>query len=264
MSTVASKDGTEIAYETSGQGPALILVDGAFCYRSFGPMRDLARLLAPRFTVTVYDRRGRGESGDRLPFALEREVEDLDALIEAAGGSAFVYGLSSGACLALEAAARLGSKVAGLALYEPPYDASGEAAQAWRMYRSQLDGLLAEGRRGEAVVLFMHYAGRPEERIEAIRHAPTWPKFEAVAPTLAYEAAAIGADRAIPVALAARVNVPVLVLTGTAVSAMQAAAGALARSLPKAQQRPVPGQGHDIDLTVLAPLLAGFFIGNGG
>src|SRR6266540_4138774 len=122
MSKVISKDGTEIAYEKSGKGPALILVDGALCYRSFGPMRELAKLLSPHFTVYTYDRRGRGESTNSQPFAVEREVEDIDALIHEAGGSAFVYGISSGGCLALEAAAKLGNKIEKLAIYEAPYN----------------------------------------------------------------------------------------------------------------------------------------------
>src|ERR1700752_2671894 len=117
QNTVTSKDGTMIAYSQVGQGPTLILVDGALCYRQFGPSQDLAAKLASHFTVITYDRRGRGESGDTRPYAVEREVEDLDALIQAAGGSAFVVGISSGAALALEAANR-GLAITKLALYE--------------------------------------------------------------------------------------------------------------------------------------------------
>ena len=106
MNTVRSKDGTLIAFDRAGSGPPLILVDGALCYRASGPMKPLSALLSPQFTVFTYDRRGRGESGDRPPYAIEREVEDLDALIAEAGGSAFVYGTSSGAALSIEAARR--------------------------------------------------------------------------------------------------------------------------------------------------------------
>src|SRR6266496_4979663 len=118
MNKVTSKDGTMIAYDNRGEGPALILVDGALCYRSFGPMPHLAELLAPHFTVYNYDRRGRGDSGDTKPYALEREVEDIEALIKEAGGSAFVYGISSGGALALEAALKLGNRIKKLAVYE--------------------------------------------------------------------------------------------------------------------------------------------------
>src|SRR5262245_42753154 len=120
MPTVTSKDGTTIAYEKSGQGPAVVLVDGALCYREFGPARGLAKLLEPNFTVYIYDRRGRGESADTTPYAVEREIEDLDALINAAGGSALVYGISSGAALAMHAAVALDGKFKKLAMYEAP------------------------------------------------------------------------------------------------------------------------------------------------
>ena len=195
MNKVISKDGTQIAYETKGSGPAVILVDGALCYRSFGPMPHLAELLAPRFTVYIYDRRGRGESGNSKPYAIEREVEDIEALIKAAGGSAFVYGISSGACLALEAAIKLGDKIRKLAMYEPPYNSEEAARQAWREYRKKLAELLAAGRRGDAAALFMGFVGTPADQIDGMRQAPMWPMFEAVAPTLAYDAAAMGEDR---------------------------------------------------------------------
>jgi pimeloyl-ACP methyl ester carboxylesterase len=259
MKKVTSKDGTEIVYETSGQGAALILVDGALCYRNFGPMQELAKLLAPKFTVFTYDRRGRGESGNSLPYALEREVEDLDALIDAAGGSAFVYGTSSGACLALEAAIRLGKKVRKLAMYEPPYNSEAGASQAWMEYREQLDGFLSAGGRGDAVVLFMQFVGTPADQVEGMRHAPVWPMFEAVAPTLAYDAAAIGEDRSAPVKRAARVSVPALVMNGTVIPFMLPTAQALAKAIPHAQQRTLEGQSHDVDLKVLAPELVKFF-----
>src|SRR5512141_1694880 len=149
MNTVTSKAGTKIAYDKKGDGPALILVDGALCYRGFGPMPGLAELLAPNFTVYTYDRRGRGESSNGKPFSVQREVEDIEALIDAAGGSAFVYGISSGACLALEAALKLGNKVSRLAMYEPPYNGDKAAMQQWKDYRKQLDQAIAEGRRGD-------------------------------------------------------------------------------------------------------------------
>src|SRR5437763_11255965 len=149
---VRSKDGTAIAFDQSGDGPAIILVGGAMSTRSAsGP---LAALLAPRFTVFAYDRRGRGDSGDTAPYAIEREVDDLDALITAAGGSAFVVGHSSGAALALEAAAR-GLAITKLALYERPFivDASRPALRG--AYVTQLTALLAPGSRGDAVAYLM-------------------------------------------------------------------------------------------------------------
>lgn len=263
MNKVISKDGTEIAYETKGSGPAVILVDGAICYRSFGPMTHLAELLAPHFTVTTYDRRGRGESSDSKPYALEREVEDLDALIRKAGGSAFVYGISSGACLALEAALRLGDKIRKLAIYEPPYNSDEAALPEWKEYRKKLAELLAAGRRGDAVVLFMQFVGTPADQIGGMRQAPMWPMFEAVAPTLAYDAAAIGEDRTVPAKRAAHVTVPTLVMDGGANLAfmpfMHATATTLAKAIPHAQHHTLEGQTHDVKSEVLAPVLVEFF-----
>jgi len=139
MKTVISKDGTSIAFDQSGRGPALILVAGALCARLSWSGPDLAKLLAPHFTVYNYDRRGRGDSGDTRPYATLREVEDIDALMSEAGGSAFLFGHSSGGALALEAALQLGGeKVKKLAIYEVPYNNDPEAKLAWRAYVQQL------------------------------------------------------------------------------------------------------------------------------
>jgi pimeloyl-ACP methyl ester carboxylesterase len=261
MSKVISNDGTEIAYETTGKGPALILVDGALCYRSFGPMPGLAKLLASNFSVTIYDRRGRGESSNSRPYALEREVEDLQALINATGGSAFVYGISSGACLALETAIRLGKQVGKLAMYEAPYDSAAGASQAWKDYSRQLNEFLSAGKRGEAVGLFMQFVGTPAGQVQSMRQTPVWPLFEAVAPTLAYDAIAMGADRSVPLQRAAAVQAPTLVMNGTGRAFMLDTATALANAIPHARQQTLEGQPHDVNLEVLAPVLVEFFNG---
>jgi pimeloyl-ACP methyl ester carboxylesterase len=263
MKTVTSKDGTQIAYEQQGSGPAVILVDGALCYRSFGPMTGLAKLLSPHFTVYLYDRRGRGESSDAKPYAIEREIEDLDALIQAAGGSAFVYGISSGACLALEAAGKLGAKIQKLALYEPPYNSEPAARQRWKEYRKNLAQRLAAGQHGDAAELFMRYVGTPDEGVAGMRQAPVWPMFEGVAPTLAYDAAAIGEDGAVPVDQAAKIRTPTLVMDGganiTMMPFMHATATTLAKTIPQARQRTLEGQTHDVNPEALAPVLVEFF-----
>jgi pimeloyl-ACP methyl ester carboxylesterase len=263
MANVTSKDGTKIAYDKQGSGPAVILVDGALGYRSFGHMPQLAELLGAHFTVTTYDRRGRGESSNSEPYALEREVEDIDALVQAADGSGFLYGISSGACLALEAALQLGRKVGKLALYEAPYDSDPVARQLWQDYRKQLGELLAAGRRGDAVALFMRFVGTPADQVEGMRQTPMWPMLEAVAPTLAYDAAAIGDDRTPPVGRAARLSVPVLVMDGGASLAfmpfMHATATALVKAIPHGQHRTLEGQTHDVNQGVLAPVLIEFF-----
>jgi pimeloyl-ACP methyl ester carboxylesterase len=261
MRTVMSKDGTHIAFDQSGHGPDLILVAGAMTTRL--DQASLATALAPHFTVFAYDRRGRGESGDTAPYAVEREVEDIDALITEAGGSAFVFGHSSGAALALEAAVQLGEKVKKLAMYDAPYNDEPEAKLAWRAYIHQLTELLAADRRGDAVALFMQYAGMPAEQIEAMRRAPTWPMLEAIAPTLAYDHTAImGKDASVPIERAAHVLVPTLVMNGGAsYPFMSETAQALSQAMPHAQLRILEGQDHGPADDVLAPALKEFFLG---
>lgn len=260
MQTVTSRDGTPIAFDRVGQGPALILVDGAMCYRAFGPMGPLAPHLAPHFTVFTYDRRGRGESGDTAPFAVEREIEDIAALVKEAGGSAFVYGISSGAALALEAAGRL-PVITKLAMYEAPFSGESDAPQQWQSYTTRLSELLAAGRRGDAAELFMTFVGTPAEAVTQMRQSPMWPMFEGVAPTLAYDAAALG-DRSVPSKLAATVTIPTLVMDGGASpTVMREAAKALAEALPNARYRTLEGQTHEVAPEAIAPALVEFFAG---
>ena len=168
MRKVISKDGTPIAFDQSGQGPALILVAGATATRL--AEASLAAVLAPHFTVFAYDRRGRGESGDTVPYAVEREVEDIDALINEAGGSAFVFGHSSGAVLALEAARLLPTKITRLALYEPPFIIDDSRPPAPRNYAAHLRELVSSGRRGEAVEYFMREVGAPAKEDALLVH----------------------------------------------------------------------------------------------
>jgi pimeloyl-ACP methyl ester carboxylesterase len=262
MRTVHSKDGTKIAFDRTGEGPAVILVHGAIEYRGFdqGTAR-LAELLAQRFTVFHYDRRGRGESTDTQPYAVAREIEDLEALIDAAGGSAFVYGISSGASLAMEAAIELGGKIKKLVMYEPPYNDDENARQAWKNYTRALKELLVADRRGDAVALFMKYIGTTDDQIDEFRHALVWPIFEAIAPTLAYDHIAIlGEDASIPIERAARVAVPTLIMVGGAsFPFMHTTAKALAEAIPNAKQRTLEGQTHEVSPEALAPELMEFF-----
>jgi pimeloyl-ACP methyl ester carboxylesterase len=150
MNTITSNDGTKIAFDKAGSGPTVIIIDGALTTRSSGSKPHLVEFLSRHLTVYTYDRRGRGDSGDTLPYAVDREIEDIEALIEDSGGNAFLYGHSSGAALAFEAALKLGSKVRALAMYEAPYNDDPEAQRAWDEYRRQLAELLAAGRRGDA------------------------------------------------------------------------------------------------------------------
>ena len=260
MKKVQSADGTTIAYDQMGNGPAVILVDGALGSRADGFMVPLATRLSPYFTVITYDRRGRGESTDTQPFAVEREIEDIEALINEAGGEAFLYGISSGASLALEATIKLGHKVKKLALYEAPYDSDDARRQAFRNYRKQLAEVLAEGRRGDALGLFMMLVGMPPEHLEGVRQQPMWPMWEAVAPTLAYDAAAMGDDGSAPIEKAAKVIVPTLVMDGSAsFPFMNATAVALANAIPNGQHRTLEGQTHEVEAEAIAPVLVEFF-----
>src|SRR3989440_8045196 len=258
MHVVTSKDGTKIAYEKQGEGPAVILVAGALCARLSWSGPHLSKLLAPHFRVYAYDRRGRGDSGDTKPYAVAREIEDIDALIDIAGGYAFLYGHSSGGCLALDATVKLGDKVKKLAMYEAPYNDDPEAQKAWGTYIKNLTEALASNRRGDAVALFMAYVGMPAAQIEGMRHAPFWSGMEALAPTLAYDHTAImGNDGSIPRERAARVQVPTLVMTGgSGAPFMLETAKTLSTTIPRARLRTLEGQAHDVHPEALAPVLA--------
>ncbi len=218
MNTVTSKDGTSIAFDRSGEGAAVILVGGAIQHRAIDPSTArLAELLSSTFTVVHYDRRGRGDSGDTAPYAVEREIEDIDALIQDAGGSASLFGMSSGAVLSLDAADR-GLGITKLALYEPPLMVDDSRPPVPQDYRERLSAMLSEGRRGDAVELFMTEAvGLPAEAVSPMRGAPFWPGLESVAHTLPYDDAIMGdltSGKPLPAARWARVTIPTLVIDG--------------------------------------------------
>ncbi|MCL4858100.1 MAG: alpha/beta hydrolase [Caldilineaceae bacterium] len=262
MKTVTSKDGTTIAYDQWGAGPVIILVDGALQSRAFDQgMAQLASMLAHRYTVIHHDRRGRGDSSDTLPYAVECEIEDIEALIDEVGGPACLYGISSGACLAFEAALALDGRVTRLAMYEAPYNDDSMSKQRWQQYTKELAALLAADRRGDAVALFMMLVGVPAASIDGIRQDPIWPLFEAIAPTLAYDhIALLGEDAGVPVERAARLTMPTLILNGAeSYPFMHETAKTLASAIPNAEHRTLAGQTHEVAPEVLAPVLAEFF-----
>jgi pimeloyl-ACP methyl ester carboxylesterase len=250
MRTVTSRDGTRIAFDQSGEGPPVILVVGAFNTRSTGA--PLAAALAPHYTVITYDRRGRGDSGDTDSYAIEREIEDLDAVLAHAGGSARVFGYSSGAILAVRAAAH-GLRLSHLAVYEPPPTGATAGTLA-----PQLAHLVSGSRRGDAVELFQREGvGIPPDVVAQLRHAPFRPALEAMAQTLVYESMIL---QALPPDVLAAVAVPTLVVDGEQSPAvMRQAARSLAEALPNAHYRTLQGQGHDIDPAALGPVLEEFF-----
>ncbi len=269
MSRVISKDGTAIAFDRSGQGPAIIMVTGALFTRSAqapsAEERGDASLLQ-HFTVFAYDRRGHGESGDTAPYAVEREVEDLDALITEAGGSAFVFGHSSGAVLALEAARLLPIKITKLAVYEPPFIIDDSRPPVPEDYVTQLTELISSGRRGEALAYFMTRAvDVPIEAVAQMRNAPMWPAFEAVAHTLVYDGIIMGdtmSGSPLPIRKWTSITVPTLVMDGGASPAwVHHGTQALTDILPNAQHRRFPDQDHGVADEVLVPVLVEFFKG---
>jgi pimeloyl-ACP methyl ester carboxylesterase len=257
VNKVISRDGTAIAYQQFGSGPAIVLVGGAFCDRNFAA--PLAGLLAADFTVICYDRRGRGDSGDTLPYAVSREVQDLDALIAAAGGSAHLFGVSSGAILCVEAAAD-GLEVAGLGLVEPPYPVDG--GRQIPNLADEYTELCESGRRGEAVELFMTKAvGQPPEAVDEARATPMWPALEAMAHTLAYDAT-ITTQGLPSVERAAAATAPALGIASTGSPPwLRAGAKAIAQLLPYGRYLELEGEFHQPRADLVAAELRRTFLG---
>ncbi|MEV5933565.1 alpha/beta hydrolase [Streptomyces sp. NPDC052079] len=253
---ITSRDGTPLAFESAGRGSTIVLVSGAMS--TGATVAPLAAPLSERFRVVVYDRRGRGASGDTPPYAVEREVEDLAALIESVGDEAALYGISSGGALALRAAAS-GLPVRHVAVYETPYAMSEDDLTERARYTDQLTMALAEGRRGDAVELFLRLTGLDEAVIQGARQSPMWTGMEALAPSLAYDDAVMG-DGSVPRELLSSIGVPVLSIAGDASPAwMREAARAIAESVPRGTYRALEGQTHMVEPDVLAPVLAEFF-----
>jgi pimeloyl-ACP methyl ester carboxylesterase len=252
--TAVSGDGTGIAFSRAGDGPPVVVVDGAMCFRRFGPGGPLAGYLTADFTVFTYDRRGRGDSGDGSPYAVAREVDDLAAVIAAAGGGAHVFGISSGALLALEAALA-GVGIDRLAVFEPPLP-EGAGRDAPEL-SARLAALIAGGRRGEAVELFQTSIGIPPAMVAALWDAPFRPVLDDIAHTLVYDLTVTGA--ASPERYAA-VTRPVLVLDSTDTGeGLRGSARALAATVPGARHRSLPGHFHEVAPDELAPALRAFF-----
>ncbi|MBA3678168.1 MAG: alpha/beta hydrolase [Sphingosinicella sp.] len=262
MQHVSSQDGTQLAYDRVGSGPPVILVGGALSDRNGSA--KLAQLLAPHFTVISYDRRGRGDSGDTPPYSVDREIEDLAALIAKMGGSAAVFGMSSGAVLALKAA-DAGLPITYLALYEPPFVDDGSGTAPPKDAATKLTEMVAAGRRGDAVEYFMiKVVGAPQADVARMTKSPMWAMQEQLAHTLAYDVILLG-NWAVPSADISDVAVPALVMGGeSSPPKLRHAAAAVAAALPQARRHILKGQTHAVDEAVLAPMLIEFFQGNAG
>ena len=260
MEKVTSADGTKIAFEAVGTGPTVILVGGAFC--DHNATTALAEALALNFTAVSYDRRGRGESGDQLPYAVEREVEDIAALIAHFGATAHLHGISSGGALCLKAAATL--PIESVSVLEPPYRVDPSAPAVPKGYTDTIIELTSTNRRGEAVAYFMTKAvGQPQEAVEAAKTQPMWPALEAMAHTLAYDAHVMGGDESLlPTEFLTGLDVRILGLYSTASPPwMAAGAEAIAKTAPNASVQGLAGTFHEVPAETLAPVLTAFYRG---
>jgi len=259
---VISKDGTPIAVDKLGSGPALILVDGAMCSRGFGPMPPLAKELANHFTVYHYDRRGRGDSGNGFAYDVQREIEDLDAVIQLAGGSAMVFGISSGAALAGEAARQLRG-IRRLALYEAPYVVDNTHEPLPPTFIADTRALVAANRRSDAVKKFMRYVGTPAIAVFVMSLLPFWKKFTKIAHTLSNDLEIIAPhhqSQSLPRDKWSVITIPTLVMAGGKSPAwMRNAMRAWADVLPNSVHQVLPGQTHMVKQAVLVPALSSFF-----
>ncbi len=252
---IESKDGTVIAFDQIGEGRPIVLVAGASCDRAIDT--PIAEALARNFTVLNYDRRGRGDSGDTPPYSVAREVDDIRALLEAAGGSATVLGLSSGAVLAAEAAAR-GLPIDRLIMWEPPFSIDPDGPRRAAEYSDRLTELLDADRRDDALVHFMKQVGVPDEMITGIRQSPYWQVGLNLAHTLAYDAAIMG-DGTIPAARFAQIRTSTLVLAGSmSPEFLQQAAVQTAAAIPGARVDALQGQDHNVAGDAIAPVVAAF------
>jgi pimeloyl-ACP methyl ester carboxylesterase len=256
--TAISKDGTAIAYEKTGKGPSIILVNGALAHRKLFGEKDLAAMLAKKFTVIFYDRRGRGESADTKPYAVEREIEDIEALIDEAGGSAYLYGSSGGAALALLAAGKLGpEKVTKLALCEPPYGS--DTKQEFAKEKNKVNALVGDSKPGDAVTFFFERRGMPPDKIEGMKKSPEWNGLVRIGHTLVYDFEVLG-DGAIPIDVAKNITIPTLVIDGEkSFDFMHATADTIVKIIPGAVRKTIKDQTHDISPEAAAPVLLEFF-----
>jgi pimeloyl-ACP methyl ester carboxylesterase len=259
MTRVPSRDGTQIAFTKGGKGPALVIVSGALSQRSLVGDTLLVPRLMEHFTVYTYDRRGRGESGDTKPYAVDREIEDLEALIDHAGGKAYVFGVSSGAALSLQAAAKLGAaKVSKLALYDAPY------GQPQRVFDEQKDSvrkLVSTGQPGDAAAYFLSAIGTPPKVLEDMKSSPTWEAMKKIDFTLAYDYDVLG-DGQVPESVVKAIAVPTLVMNGEkSMDFMHASAARMASLISNGRHTTVKSQAHGVTADATVPLLTEFFTG---
>ena len=259
MAYVTSKDGTRIAFEKSGTGPALIIVSGALSARNLyeGEPMLLVKMLSKHFTVYIYDRRGRGESTDKQPYAVQREIDDLESLINHAGGRAYLYGVSSGAALSLHTAAKLGgAKVMKLAIFEPPY---GQSKETFDKQKKGVNERIKNGKPGDAAAFFLSEIGTPAEALAKMKSSPAWRTIEKIDFTLGYDYQVLGTGE-IPHDAVKTITIPTLALVGEkSMDFMHATARQLAMLMPGVEHKTLKGQMHQPKAEAVAPVLIEFF-----
>jgi pimeloyl-ACP methyl ester carboxylesterase len=260
MTRVASGDGTQIAFTKAGNGPALVLVSGALSHRALLGDTQLVPKLAEHFSVYTYDRRGRGESGDTKPYAVDREIEDIEALIDHAGGQAYLFGVSSGAALSLRAAATLGpAKVTKLALYDPPY---GQPQRDFDEQKDSTSKLVETGQPGDAAAYFLSAIGTPPKVLEGMKSSPAWDAMKKIDHTLVYDYDVLG-DGQVPEGVVKAITVPTLVMNGEkSMDFMHAAAARTASLAPNGRHTTIEGQAHGVTAEATVPVLTAFFAGS--
>ncbi|MFC6010878.1 alpha/beta fold hydrolase [Nocardia lasii] len=255
MGIAVSRDGTELTYDVAGTGPALVYITGATCFRRFRPIVADVKVFAGEFAVYSYDRRGRGDSGDTAPYSVTREVEDVEAVIDAAGGRAILYGHSSGAALALEAAARMPEKVERVVIYDASYVADDAERVSYAELAATVRARLSAGQNSRALTVFLRGIGMPGAFVALLPMVPGWKSMKALAPTLMYDIA-ITADP-LPVARFASIAVPVRVVVGEkSPPELHRVATALAEAIPGATHHVLPGQNHMVSAKAILPVLA--------
>jgi pimeloyl-ACP methyl ester carboxylesterase len=265
MPSIHSKDGTTIAYDKIGNGTSIILINGALGHRSLHGDNELASILANNFTVVNYDRRGRGESKDTKPYTVAKEIEDIESLINQAGGKAFLYGASAGAALALLTANKLGpEKVMKLSMYEPPYEAyANKGTNDFTKIKNKIGELVAAGKPGDAVAAFFESIDTPKEAIQAMKASPDWKQIEIVGHTLVYDFEILG-NGLVPQGIAKNISIPTLVIDGAkSFDFAHAAADTLGKSITASRRKTLKDQLHQVSASVIAPVLVEFFSQNG-
>ena len=256
MARIPSKDGSQIGFTKVGNGPALVIVSGALAHRELNGDTVLVRKLMDHFSVYTYDRRGRGESSDTKPYAVDREIEDIEALIDHAGGKAYLFGVSSGGALALQAAAKLGAaKVSKLAVYEPPY---GQPPRDFTAQKDSVKKLVQTGQPGDAASFFLSAIGTPPNVLEGMKNSPDWEAIKKIDFTLAYDYDVLG-DGSVPEDVVKAIGIPTLVMVGEkTMDFMHPTATRLATLIPNAQRTTLKGQTHQVKPEAVAPLLIEF------